>query len=53
VNFLGGALGSAAAAVLWSHGGWVAVTVAGAVLSAFALAVWGLGRRGALVPRVG
>ncbi|NIZ91863.1 MFS transporter [Kineosporiaceae bacterium B12] len=52
-NFLGGAVGSAAAAVLWSHGGWVAVTVAGAVLSAFALAVWALGRRGALVPRAG
>ena len=50
-NFTGGALGSAAAAVLWSHGGWVAVTVAGAALSAFALLVWVVGRRGALVPR--
>ena len=48
-NFLGGALGSAAAAVLWSAGGWTAVTVAGAVLSCFALGVWALGRRGPLV----
>jgi len=48
-NFLGGALGSAAAAVLWSAGGWTAITVAGVVLSAFALAVWALGRRGPLV----
>src|SRR4051812_7970881 len=48
-NFLGGALGSAAAAVLWSAGGWTAITIAGVVLSAFALAVWALGRRGPLV----
>jgi len=48
-NFLGGAIGSAAAAVLWSAGGWTAVTRAGIAASLFALAVWALGRRGALV----
>ena len=49
-NFLGGAAGSAAATLLWSAGGWVAVCVAGLVASGFALAVWAVGRRGALVP---
>jgi predicted MFS family arabinose efflux permease len=49
-NFIGGAIGSAAAAVLWSTGGWTAVTIAGVVLSCLALAVWAAGRRGALVP---
>ncbi|MER7277130.1 MFS transporter [Dactylosporangium sp. NPDC000244] len=48
--FAGGALGSAAAAVLWSAGGWTAITTAGLVLSAFALLVWALGRRGPLIP---
>jgi predicted MFS family arabinose efflux permease len=48
-NFIGGAIGSAAATVLWSTGGWTAVTVAGAVLCCFALVVWALGRRGPLV----
>jgi predicted MFS family arabinose efflux permease len=48
-NFIGGAIGSAAASVLWSGGGWTAVTVAGMVLSCFALAVWVAGRRGPLV----
>jgi predicted MFS family arabinose efflux permease len=53
-NFIGGAIGSAAATVLWATGGWTAVTIAGVVLSLFALAVWGLGRRDALVvPSVG
>lgn len=47
-NFLGGAVGSAAAAVLWTAGGWTAVSVAGIGLSAFALLVWALGRRGPL-----
>jgi hypothetical protein len=46
---LGGAIGSAAAAALWSAGGWTAVTVTGSILSIFALAIWGFGRRGALV----
>jgi predicted MFS family arabinose efflux permease len=47
-NFIGGALGSAAATVLWSAGGWTAVSVAGVVLCGFALAVWAVGRRGPL-----
>lgn len=47
-NFIGGALGSAAATVLWSAGGWTAVTAAGAVLSGIALLVWAAGRRGGL-----
>jgi predicted MFS family arabinose efflux permease len=51
-NFLGGAIGSAAAAVLWSLGGWAAVSGAGAALSAFGLLVWALGRRSALVVAV-
>src|SRR4051794_28647961 len=48
-NFIGGAIGSAAAAALWSAGGWNAVTVAAAIASCFALAVWAVGRRGPLV----
>ena len=48
-NFIGGAIGSAAASVLWSAGGWTAVTLAGAALCRFALAVWAAGRRSALV----
>jgi predicted MFS family arabinose efflux permease len=48
-NFIGGAIGSAAAALLWSAGGWTAVTAAGSVLCCFALTVWAVGRRGALV----
>jgi predicted MFS family arabinose efflux permease len=48
-NFLGGAIGSAAAAVLWAAGGWMAIATAGIVLSLLALAVWAVGRRGALV----
>lgn len=49
-NFIGGAIGSAAASLLWSTGGWTAVCLTGAGLSCFALAVWAVGRRGALVP---
>ncbi len=48
-NFLGGAAGSAAASALWAAGGWTAVTVAGMVASIFALGVWAVGRRHALV----
>ena len=49
-NFLGGALGSAAATALWSTGGWAAVTTAGAALSGFGLLVWAIRPRGALIP---
>ncbi|REG02247.1 putative MFS family arabinose efflux permease [Asanoa ferruginea] len=48
-NFIGAALGSAAATTLWSLGHWAAVSAAGVVLSVFALGVWAVGRRGALV----
>ncbi|AVT34154.1 MFS transporter [Plantactinospora sp. BC1] len=50
-NFVGGAIGSATAAALWSVGGWRAVTIAGAALCCCALTVWALGRRGPLVIR--
>jgi len=48
-NFIGGAIGSAAATALWSAGGWTAVTLAGMGLCCLALTVWALGRRGPLV----
>lgn len=48
-NFVGAAIGSAAATALWSAGGWSAVTAAGAVLCCFALTVWAVGRRGPLM----
>ncbi|MFI6374413.1 MFS transporter [Streptomyces sp. NPDC050546] len=48
-NFLGGAAGAAIASVLWTAGGWPAVTIAGIALSGFALVLWALGRRGPLV----
>jgi predicted MFS family arabinose efflux permease len=44
-NFIGGALGSAAATLLWSAGGWTAVSVAGISLSVIALLLWWLGMR--------
>ncbi|WP_205752737.1 MFS transporter [Cryptosporangium phraense] len=47
-NFIGGAIGSAAAAVLWNAGGWTAICVAGVTASVFALVVWVLGRSGPL-----
>jgi predicted MFS family arabinose efflux permease len=47
-NFAGGVTGSAMAPLLWSIGGWTAVTAAGMVLSASALVVWALGRSGPL-----
>lgn len=50
-NFVGAAIGSAAATALWTAGGWTAVTIAGAALCCFALIVWALGRRGPLVLR--
>ena len=48
-NFIWGAVGSGLAGFLWSHGGWTSVSVAGMALSAAALVVWVIGRRGALV----
>jgi len=50
-NFIGGAIGSALASVLWNAGGWTAVTVGGAVLVGFALTVWAVHRRRGLVVR--
>lgn len=50
-NFIGAAIGSAAATTLWSAGGWTAVTITGTGLCCFALTVWALGRRGPLVTR--
>ncbi|MFJ9588664.1 MFS transporter [Streptomyces acidicola] len=44
-NFIGGAIGSAAASVLWAHGGWSSICAAGAALSMLALLVWAAGRR--------
>jgi hypothetical protein len=41
-NFVGAALGSLAASLLWSAGGWTAVTVTGGGLSLLALALWAL-----------
>jgi predicted MFS family arabinose efflux permease len=48
-NFIGGAIGSAAAALLWSAGGWTAVTSTGTALSCLALVIWAVGRRGPLI----
>ncbi|MFG1928485.1 MFS transporter [Cryptosporangium sp. NPDC048952] len=48
-NFIGGAIGSAGASVLWAIGGWSAVSTAGAALSVVALLIWLVGRRTALV----
>ena len=39
-NFVGGAVGSMLAAVLWHQDGWSAVTLGGALLTVVALAVW-------------
>ncbi|MFJ3033380.1 MFS transporter [Curtobacterium pusillum] len=50
-NFVGGAIGSALASVLWNVGGWTAVTAGGAVLVGFALTVWAAHRRRGLVVR--
>jgi predicted MFS family arabinose efflux permease len=48
-NFVGGAIGSALAAVLWQAGGWTEVMLGGSVIVGFALTAWAVGRRGALV----
>jgi predicted MFS family arabinose efflux permease len=39
-NFVGGAIGSITASALWVAGGWTAVSVAGAALSAVAFGLW-------------
>jgi len=48
-NFITGAVGSAAAGLLWSAGGWSAVTSTGMIVAAVGFGVWLLGRRGPLV----
>lgn len=47
-NFVGGAIGSSLAGVLWHVHGWVGVTVGAAALSACALLVWFVQRGRAL-----
>jgi predicted MFS family arabinose efflux permease len=47
-NFVGGALGSTLAAVLWQLGGWPAIMGGSAVITGLALAVWFIHRNGAL-----
>ncbi|GAA4528730.1 MULTISPECIES: MFS transporter [Nonomuraea] len=42
--FVGGAVGSALTSVVWVHGGWTAVCVLGAVLSAGTVVLWVLER---------
>jgi predicted MFS family arabinose efflux permease len=39
-NFVGAALGSLAASLLWSAGGWTAITITGGGLSLLALLLW-------------
>ncbi len=47
-NFIGGAIGSTLAGVLWGRGRWLAVMLGGGTLIVFALIVWLTQRRGAL-----
>ena len=44
-NFIGGAIGSAAATLLWSTGGSTGIALTGTGLGCVALAVWAIGRR--------
>jgi predicted MFS family arabinose efflux permease len=48
-NFIGGAIGSGAAALLWPAGGWTAITSTGTALCCLALVIWAVGRRGPLI----
>ena len=48
-NFMGGAIGSAAATILWSIHGWTAVVTAEIALCFFGLGVWAVGRHNGLV----
>ena len=48
-NFIGGAVGSAAATFLWSIDGWTAVVTAEMALCLLGLGVWAIGRHKALV----
>jgi predicted MFS family arabinose efflux permease len=48
-NFVAGAIGSAVAGLLWSTGGWTAVTFTGVALCLVGLVVWAAGRRSALL----
>jgi S-adenosylhomocysteine hydrolase len=48
-NFVAGSIGSAAARLLWTAGGWTAVTTTELIFAAFGFMVWLLGRRGPLV----
>jgi len=50
-NFVGGALGSVAASLLWSAVGWSGVSVAGGLLALFGVVLWLTTRRTSLQPR--
>lgn len=50
-NFVGGAVGSSAATLLWSVGGWTAISITGMGLGATTVAIWLVGRRGPLAAR--
>ena len=43
-NFIGGALGSTLAALVWSRGGWLAITAIEGALAIVALTIWFFGR---------
>jgi len=49
-NFIGGAIGSLAAALLWPVGGWTAISVAGAAAAAVGAVLWLACRGNALRP---
>lgn len=47
-NFVAGAIGSAAAGLLWTAGGWTAVTLTELIFATFGFSIWLFGRRGPL-----